>query len=72
MFLDVGVPMHFLRLTRRANQGHIDIIAAIVVPAPANRQRAFHWRRRNLQGQFQIIEPVSSHFPQFIDARKRI
>jgi len=31
----------FLRLTRRANQGHIDIIANIVQPAPENRQRVF-------------------------------
>jgi len=31
-----------LRLTRRANQGHTDIIANIVKPAPENRQRVFH------------------------------
>jgi hypothetical protein len=31
----------FVRLTRRANQGHIIIIADIVRPAPGNRQRVF-------------------------------
>jgi riboflavin synthase alpha subunit len=58
-------------LTRRANQGHIDIIADIVEPAPENRQRAFQWRRRYPQRQFQVIEPVSSHFPQFVNGSKR-
>jgi hypothetical protein len=52
----------FLRLTRRANQGHINIIADIVAPAPGNRQRAFYWRGRYRQRQFQIIELVSLHF----------
>jgi hypothetical protein len=66
------LPADFLRLTRRANQGHIDIIADIVKPAPGNRQRAFHCARRYPQRQFQIIEPVSLHFQQFIDRRKRI
>ncbi|MGQ7379003.1 hypothetical protein ACTGVF_11465, partial [Streptococcus suis] len=28
-------------LTRRANQGYVDIIAEIVTPAPGNRQRVF-------------------------------
>jgi len=55
-----------LRLTRRANQGHINIIADIVAPAPGNRQRAFHWRRRNPQRQFQIVEPVSLDFRSFV------
>jgi hypothetical protein len=53
----------FWRLTRRANQGHIDIIADIVKPAPGNRQRTFYWRQRYPQRQFQMIEPVSLHFP---------
>jgi len=58
-------------LTRRANQGHIDIIVGIVGPAPVNRQRAFHLQRRYPQTQFQIVEPVSLHFPQFIDRPKK-
>ena len=53
-------------MTRRANQGHINIIADIVAPAPGNRQRAFHWRRRNPQRQFQIVEPVSLDFRSFV------
>ncbi len=61
----------FLRLTCRANQGHITIIADIVRPAPENRQRAFCLRRCNPQRQFQMIEPVSLHFPQFIDGPKK-
>jgi hypothetical protein len=61
----------FWRLTRRANQGHIDIIADIVAPAPGNRERALHWRRRYPQRQFQMLEPVSLHFPQFIDPLKK-
>jgi len=59
-------------LTRRANQGHIYIIADIVRPAPENRQRAFCLQRCNPQKQFQMIEPVSSHFPQFVDGLKKI
>jgi len=31
----------FSHLTRRANQGHIDIIADIITPAPENPQRVF-------------------------------
>jgi len=31
-------------LTRRANQGYVDIIAEIVTPAPGNRQRVFFVR----------------------------
>jgi len=29
------------RLTRRANQAHIDIVAKIIEPAPQDRQRVF-------------------------------
>jgi hypothetical protein len=36
-------------LTRRANQRHIDIIAKIIRPAPANRQRAFSFPRREFE-----------------------
>jgi len=32
-----------LRLTRRANQAHIYIIAKIIEPAPQERQRVFHF-----------------------------
>jgi hypothetical protein len=52
----------FLHLTRRANQGHIDIIANIVQPAPGNRQRVFHFVRSYRQRQFQVVEVVSLHF----------
>jgi hypothetical protein len=32
-----------LRLTRRANQAHIDIVTEIIEPAPRDRQRVFHF-----------------------------
>jgi hypothetical protein len=62
----------FVRLTRRANQRHIIIIADIVRPAPGNRQRVFCLRRCNSQRQFQMIESILLHFPQFIDGGRRI
>jgi hypothetical protein len=32
-----------LRLTRRADQAHIDIVTEIIEPAPRDRQRVFHF-----------------------------
>ncbi|MGH6713201.1 MAG: hypothetical protein ACREEK_30120 [Bradyrhizobium sp.] len=62
----------FLRLTRRANQGHIIIIADIVKLAPVNRPWAFSLAAMLSAGKFQTIEPVSSHFLQFVDGPKTI
>jgi hypothetical protein len=59
-----------LRLTRRANQGHIGIIAEIVKPAPGNRQRFFCSVQDNRSGKFQFVELVALHFPQFVDGSK--
>jgi hypothetical protein len=62
----------FLRLTRRANQPHDVIIADVVKLAPVNRPRAFSFVAMLFAEEFQIIEPVSSHFPQFVDGPKSI
>jgi len=61
-----------LRLTRRANQGHIDIIANIVKPAPGNRQRVFRFPPDDRPRQFQFVEAVSLHFSEFVDDPKTI
>jgi hypothetical protein len=53
----------FKHLTRRANQRHIVIIADIVKLAPVNRLRAFSFVEMLSAGKFQIIQPVSLHFP---------
>jgi len=58
-------------LTRRANQGHIGIIADIVKPAPENRPRVFPFSQDRPK-QFQLVEIVSSHFMQFADGSKMI
>jgi len=61
--LNVDAPNRFFwRLTRRANQGHVTIIADIVKLAPLNRLWAFSFAAMLSAGKFQIIEPVSSHF----------
>jgi hypothetical protein len=58
------------RLTRRANQGHTDIIANIVKPAPGNRLRVFRSVQDNRSGKFQFVELVALHFLQFVDSSK--
>jgi hypothetical protein len=57
-----GCRTDFLRLTRRANQGHITIIAVIVSPRRETGSGFFCSRRYNPQRQFQMIEAVSLHF----------
>jgi hypothetical protein len=49
----------FGHLTRRANHGHIGIIADIVEPAPETAA-GFYISQDNHQGRFQLIETVSS------------
>jgi len=51
-------------LTRRANQGYVDIIAEIVTPAPGNRQRVFCSVRDHRSEKFQFVELISLHFMQ--------
>jgi hypothetical protein len=60
------------RLTRRANQGHIDIIAEIVTPAPGNRQRFFLFTPDDWLKKFQSVKAVALHFLQFVDGSKII
>jgi hypothetical protein len=57
-------------LTRRANQRHINIIAAIIKPARGNRQRVFRFMQDNRSGKFQFVELVALHFLQFVDGSK--
>jgi hypothetical protein len=58
-------------LTRRANQGHIGIIANFV-DARAGNGRGFFISQYNRPGRFQFIETVSSNFPQFVDHSKTV
>jgi hypothetical protein len=58
-------------LTRRPNQGHIDIIAKSVRPASGNRQRAF-FLRDDCSRMFQFVESVSAHFLKFLDGAKMV
>jgi hypothetical protein len=39
--LNAALSGSLLRLTRRANQAHIHIVAEIIKPAPQERQRVF-------------------------------
>jgi hypothetical protein len=50
------------RLTRRANHGHIIIIAYIIKLAPVNRPRAFSIAEILSAGKFQFIQPVARDF----------
>jgi len=59
-----------VRLTRRANQGYIDIIAAIVKPAPENRQRVFCWRRTIGEGGFALSKPTPGILAILFSSRK--
>jgi hypothetical protein len=61
----------FGHLTRRANQGHIGIIADFVKPAPENGGGLFI-SQDNRPGRFQFIETVSSNFLQFVDHSKTV
>jgi hypothetical protein len=58
-------------LTRRANQGHTDIIADIVEPAPETARGLFV-SQNNRPERFQFVETVSSNFLQFVDRSKTI
>ncbi|MBT1513085.1 hypothetical protein KIP88_21570 [Bradyrhizobium sp. SRL28] len=66
----------FGHLTRRANQGHIGIIADIIEPAPETAA-GFSFRRqspvtRQSPERFQFVETVSSNFLQFVDCLKTV
>jgi hypothetical protein len=50
------------RLTRRANQAHIDIVAGIIEPAPRERQRVFFFLRQCMQNRFQSAQLILLHF----------
>jgi hypothetical protein len=58
----------FGHLTRRANQGHIGIIADIIEPAPETAA-GFFISQDNRPRPFQFVETVSSNFPQFVESR---
>jgi phosphopantothenate synthetase len=53
-----SIPIELQRLTRRANQRHIGIIADIVRPAPQNWQRAFHFSKDDRPKQFAFSKPL--------------
>ena len=61
----------FGHLTRRANQGHIGIIADIVEPAPETAA-GFFISHDNRPKRFQFVETVSSNFLQFVDRSKTV
>jgi len=56
-------------LTRRANQGHIGIIADVVKPAPKTGGGFFVFRY-DPSKQFQFVETVLLHFMQFGNGSK--
>jgi hypothetical protein len=56
-------------LTRRANQGDINIIADIVKPAPETAA-GFLFTPNDWLKKFQSVEAVSLHFLQFVDGSK--
>jgi hypothetical protein len=61
----------FGHLTRRANQGHIGIIAGIAESPRRKRRRAFPFRNCR-PGRFQFVETVSSNFPKFVDRSETV
>jgi hypothetical protein len=61
----------FGHLTRRANQGHIGIIADIVEARAGNGGGLFRFDIVS-SGRFQYVETVSSNFPQFVDRSKTV
>jgi hypothetical protein len=63
-------PVCFGRLTRGANQGHIDIIASIVEPAPETAA-GFFMSQDNPQGGFNLSKLSRRIFRAWLAARKR-
>jgi hypothetical protein len=61
----------FGHLTRRANQGHISIIADIVDARTGNGGGLF-FSQNDRPGRFQFVEAVSSNFPQFVHRSKTV
>jgi hypothetical protein len=59
------------RLTRRANQGHIGIIADIVKPAPKTGG-GFFILQDDPSKQLRFIETVPLHFMQFGNGSKMV
>jgi hypothetical protein len=57
-------------LTRRANQGHIGIIAGIVEPAPETAA-GFYISQDNHQGGFDSSKPFRRIFGSLLTIRKR-
>jgi len=69
--LNIDTRTNFKKLlTRRANQGYVDIIAEIVTPAPGNRPRVFRSVQDDRSEKFQFVELISLHFLQFVDISK--
>jgi hypothetical protein len=60
----------FGHLTRGANQGHIDIIANIIEPAPETAAGFF--MSKTITRRFQFIETVSPNFPQLVGRSKTV
>jgi len=56
-------------LTRRANQGHISIIADIVEPAPETAA-GFSVSQDNRRGGFNLSKPFPRIFRNWVAARK--
>jgi hypothetical protein len=61
----------FGHLTRRANQGHIGIIAGIAESPRRKRRRAFTFHKTIGQGRFNLSKPFRRIFCNLLTARKR-
>jgi hypothetical protein len=60
--MSIVVTPHRTRLTRRANQAHIDIIARIIRPAPEDRSGRFRYFGTSCKIGFDLPNPVCSIF----------
>jgi hypothetical protein len=60
--MSIVVTPHRTRLTRRANQAHIDIIARIIRPAPEDGSGRFRYFGTSCKIGFDLPNPVCSIF----------
>ena len=62
----------FFDLTRRANQGHINIIARIVTPAPVKRQPASQWYSKTVSDERIAEDKLGALAKKFRQAARKV